>query len=608
MGFNMKKYTIILLILLLIIPTISWTACTGSSPSWSCPNGTTAAELQTTIDSASTGDTITFSASGSSTFTAQVTVNKAVTIVGNGTTITTSGSISSVFHITGFTADATQVRITGFTISAASATYVFKVTDMTGGVSKGNIRIDHNTIHFSDTQFYFYHGKGLIDHNTCYNPSSKFADISGGSITNQTEAWASMSAGTADAIFFESNSFIHDANCSSALQEGIGTDGGAKLVIRYNTFNFADMAVEYRDQPMTPIMLHGSHDGYWEANSDNRRGQSVVEIYNNTFSAYKFAQIIVLRGSASLVYSNTATYTSSSGYFIYMREEEFEVYGEGQSNWVTQRTAWPAEDQVHNTFFWLNTLQGTSINTSHDDYFVAVPACSSYPASCTAGLQRGRDYFLHKPCAAAASTDGTVENNTCTHGIEKFVAATDCTSSGYAGSVVTACCTGEGVGATCSNGSSAGAPAIAGGGEAYTDKGTMYFTSTGDNAYYNYTAYTYPHPLIGEADSTAPTTTISTSNSTITVNSLTVTGTSVDAVGVSGCKYRLGSAPDAGNGTACTGTTSFSCTTAGYSSGSNTIYVGCYDAAGNYGSDSITVTFIHPTISGGISISGGSIQ
>lgn len=93
-------------------------------------------------------------------------------------------------------------------------------------------------------------------------------------------------------------------------------------------------------------------------------------------------------------------------------------------------------------------------------------------------------------------------------------------------------------------------------------------------------------------DTTAPSTTISTTDpSAISSDALTIAGTASDAVGVSGCKWRIGSAPDAGNGTACTGTTSFSCSTSGYSEGANTAYVGCYDAAGNYGSDSITVNY-----------------
>jgi len=99
-------------------------------------------------------------------------------------------------------------------------------------------------------------------------------------------------------------------------------------------------------------------------------------------------------------------------------------------------------------------------------------------------------------------------------------------------------------------------------------------------------------PITASGDSTPPSTTISTSDpSAISNNSLTVTGTASDSVGVSGCKWRIGSAPDATNGTSCTGTTSFSCSTSGYSSGSNTLYVGCYDATGNYGSDSIIVNY-----------------
>ena len=100
------------------------------------------------------------------------------------------------------------------------------------------------------------------------------------------------------------------------------------------------------------------------------------------------------------------------------------------------------------------------------------------------------------------------------------------------------------------------------------------------------------------SDTTAPAVTISTaSGSTITSDSKTVAGTATDAVGVSGCKYRIGSDTiDATHGTACTGTTSWSCATSGYASGSNTVYVECYDAVPNYSTGhSITVTYNPPT-------------
>jgi hypothetical protein len=96
-------------------------------------------------------------------------------------------------------------------------------------------------------------------------------------------------------------------------------------------------------------------------------------------------------------------------------------------------------------------------------------------------------------------------------------------------------------------------------------------------------------------DTTPPNTIIITTGPTkIHISSLTVTGTSSDAVGVSGCKWRRSLAPNASNGTLCTGTTSFSCATSGYLQGANTLYVGCYDAAGNYGIDSMVVNYYPP--------------
>jgi hypothetical protein len=95
------------------------------------------------------------------------------------------------------------------------------------------------------------------------------------------------------------------------------------------------------------------------------------------------------------------------------------------------------------------------------------------------------------------------------------------------------------------------------------------------------------------SDSTPPVTTINTSDpSTTLTNNLVVAGISSDNVAIIGCKWRVGSAPNASNGTACSGTTSFSCNTNTYAFGANTLYVGCYDSMGNYGSDSMVVNYI----------------
>lgn len=109
----------------------------------------------------------------------------------------------------------------------------------------------------------------------------------------------------------------------------------------------------------------------------------------------------------------------------------------------------------------------------------------------------------------------------------------------------------------------------------------------------------------GGGDTTDPSVTISTTDpSNITSDSLAISGIASDAVWGTGsvCKWRVGSAPDGSNGTTITGLTysgtlSWSATASGFSRGANTLYVGCVDAAGNWGSDSMVVNYL-PVIQG----------
>jgi hypothetical protein len=95
----------------------------------------------------------------------------------------------------------------------------------------------------------------------------------------------------------------------------------------------------------------------------------------------------------------------------------------------------------------------------------------------------------------------------------------------------------------------------------------------------------------GETDEVDPIVAISDSNpKTLTSGYITTLGfTSSDANGIDECKWRSGSAPDESNGTACTGTTSGTCSVTGLVQGNNSIYVGCADPSNNWGNDSITV-------------------
>lgn len=424
----------------------------------------TVVEVQQLVNDATDGDTIKFM--GEATWTSTVTVDKNITINGNGYTLTASGILSyGFFRITGFTANS-LVRITGFIFNLANWTTgcAVMVNNMSAGVDGGYIRIDHNTFHKGSYQLIFHHMKGLIDSNYFYNGVLAIA-TEAGSVENEMASWANLSAGTIDAIFIEDNHFIANASYTLAYsQEQIGGSNAGKIVIRYNSFNGLETGESSGDSKYLPIHFHGNaaqgdKPGYWERNTGTPRSPSVIEIYSNTMDAVRYDMAtIVLRGGAGLIYNNTSSRTGPTATsFVYLWEEEYE-----SDDWTANlRTAWPAEDQVHNTFIWNNTLNGSAVTISN---ISASPPCSAYPASCTAGLQEDRDFFLHVPCGASDS---------CTHGKETFS-----NLNGY----------------TDGNGASNSHP---GDGTVYTAHGTMQFTDTGDNAYYGYTPYTYPHPLRG---------------------------------------------------------------------------------------------------------------
>ncbi|MFA5962116.1 MAG: hypothetical protein WC848_05530 [Parcubacteria group bacterium] len=425
------------------------------------------ADVTTAYNAASTGDTIAFPVSGACTWSSALTVGKAVTILGNETTLTAGGTMpNGFFNITGFTASS-LVRITDFTFQMVNATpeAAIFVHEMQGGISGGEIRIDNNIFHFGSKPILFDHLKGLIDHNYFYNPVIG-VEFSSGSRTNADASWSSLAAGTSDALYVEDNHFVTNASYTLGYtQEQIATFNGGKLVVRHNEFDADDIPDEVGTY--TPFMAHGSADGgcggagYWEAGSCQRRGQSVIEFYNNVEHGKRIDFMFLTRGSANLIFNNSITGTVQYNPRIYFQEEEY--YSD---NWSILRTAWPAEDQVHNSFMWNNTYRGADFNDGEYGYVEASPHVS-------AGLLQDRDFFLHAPCAAGDTTDGY--GNVCTHGKETFTGA---------------------------NGASASYPTD---GSVYPNAGNMVFTATGDNAYLGYAPYTYPHPLQGEADTVSPT-------------------------------------------------------------------------------------------------------
>lgn len=389
---------------------------------------------------ASDGDTISFPG-GSATWTNSATVSKPLAIVGNSTTINAGATLNNgVFYVTGMTS-AIPVRITGFTFNLSNFTASGKAINVYDNVDLSKLMIDNCTFHFGYEQIQVAGSKGVIFGNTFRN-SRKAISFTAGSTNQAHQAWADMSAGTSDALFVEDNTFVDDANYpDTGGQEKIGTFNGGKLVIRNNEFDFD--SVSNLVGTATTVLTHGSAaggvaNGYWQIGTGGRRGQSVVEIYRNDMHGIRIDFLCALRGSANLVWSNTLSTTAYNPRVNLYEEEQYEP------QWSPNRTNWPAEDQVHNSFFWGNTL---TLNGATNASYVEVAASS------TNFIQLNRDYFLHAPEASG--------------GKEIFTGL---------------------------NGASGSYPTD---GSTYPTLGTMQFVADSANAYYPYTPYQYPHPLRG---------------------------------------------------------------------------------------------------------------
>jgi hypothetical protein len=412
--------------------------------------------VQRLIYAASVGDTVCVNADNC-TWDSTVLINKAITLQGSGmgasgTKITSSGVMwDGLLLLEGFTDNETLVRITGFQFDLATLAGGRGIYVNAGRIKK--LRIDHNTFHHGYYQIETGGAYGVIDNNLFYNGGA-WLILNGGSRAHADASWVDMTPGTANAIFVEDNKFILDANwLNPGVGNGDGVDGsqGGKIVFRHNEFDSDNWTTNKDQSTAYSVGFHGSAaagcaNGYWQqtGNTDCRRSPSIIEVYENSYHGQRIDWMITLRGGSGLIYNNTHLTTDYPNARISLREEEYY-----EPQWSPLRTAWPAEDQIHNTFIWGNSINGSLQTTSNivaDSYIV-----------------QDRDYYLHAPCDNATEHDAY--GNDCTYGREWF---------------------------TDKNGASGSYPT---GGTPYANQGTMVFTANVNNAYIDYTPYTYPHPL-----------------------------------------------------------------------------------------------------------------
>jgi hypothetical protein len=416
---GMKTPIVLLWFSFMLIHTDAWAACTGSSPTWNTTPDY--ASVNTCVGNASPGDKVLVSA-GKATWTSTLTINKSLTLQGAGsssTIIAQSGGITLVYVAP---TSGVPIRITGFKFDIGSnvdgtPSAIIIKGKLDGSFGLNEISIDHNIFN-KGTRAVFPQGwvEGVIYNNTFIN-----CNIAVGILGDDNYSWSRpIAAGTSHSLFIEDNTFIINDDANREPNEAVYHQEGARTVVRYNTFD----GTAYTKGASLFYDSHGNQNLYTGTNADFR-GQPMVEVYNNTFAGsgvLTYRPGAYFRGGSIIMHDNTFTFPGYGSTTVAVLTDE--------EDWQTAffsllATLWSAQDQIMNSFFWNNTMNGNpgtvGIFTSRDVPFI----------------QQDRDYFMHAPQATGGKAI-------------------------YTGAIGTS---------------------------------IESFSSSGANAYYPYTPYTYPHPL-----------------------------------------------------------------------------------------------------------------
>jgi hypothetical protein len=270
----------LLSLLLILIPA---TSLADTHNAASCSRN----DVNTAITASANGDTVTVPAGECDWGTSYISVTKAIKIIGagSGSTILTGAhtvSNGGFFVVnTGATSGTFPFRISGIRFNT-TGTYIVLVT---GGGS--GWQIDNNIFYkaslpnaygvkasatgTTDGKMNLY---GVINSNTFTHTK---VYMEGVSATTANDAWTQAAQwGTDKAIFIEGNTFTTNDSSPSDSANSIDSHGGARYVIRYNTFN--DGRVETHSACEASV-----------------RGTRSMEVYNNVFNGASSAWMAWIR-------------------------------------------------------------------------------------------------------------------------------------------------------------------------------------------------------------------------------------------------------------------------------------------------------------------------
>lgn len=397
-----KKWGVSTLILgLVLLSTNSW-AATHTAASCSFTNVTSA------ISSSSNGDTVVVPA-GSCSWSAEVSIDKSITLQGSGSDLTIISNASLGIH-------APYVKITGFTFSGGNI-----------APNAENFRIYRNKFVTSGESITIGGVYGLIDSNT-FSFSGTNAEMV--KIYGPDNSWTTASSyGTASAVYVEENTFSTTQGLGSS--QVVQTNYNGRAVVRYNTITNAKIDAH-------GIWSNGDPNHYGDWTNPTENSARSIEIYGNHFRPSSGSPTwwfsIELRGGTGIVFNNdfvgTSQYNNEGRPNVYLHDY-CNVASDGNClGYYLTPDRYPGRGQlgrgVNQTlepiYLWGNTINGTWFNTSREDWPVAA-AITQYGRSYTADeiVKKNRDYYEYNSSFSGTTGVGigtmATRPATCTTGV-----------------------------------------------------------------------------------------------------------------------------------------------------------------------------------------------